>query len=79
MALRKTPIIGPSLLRPADPLQELYNHLDHCDHGDKYIAWYGQCRAQGMSHKAAIQDTVEHYKLLDTEWYQLRLERMKKK
>lgn len=55
-----------------DPLQELYAHLDHAVHGNKFLAWYGQGRAQGMSHAAAIRDTVQHFRLVETPWYQAR-------
>jgi hypothetical protein len=58
-----------------EQLQDLYFHLDHAEMGDKYLAWYGQCRAQEMSHEDAIKDTLDHYGIAHTEWYQHRLAR----
>ena len=55
-----------------EQLQEVYRHLDHCDHGDRFIAWYGQCRAKEMSHQEALADTIEHFRLKDAPWYQRR-------
>ncbi len=56
-----------------DPLQELYNHLEHVTFGDKHIAWYGQARAKGLSHRDALRDTLIHFNIPATPWYQARL------
>lgn len=46
-----------------DPLQELYNKFDGTgEGGNRRLAWYGQCRAQGLSHDEAILDTYRKYK-----------------
>jgi hypothetical protein len=55
-------------------LQELYLHLDHCDNGNKYIAWYGQLRAEGKSHDEAITLTLDRYRIREQEWYKKRFE-----
>lgn len=45
-------------------LQELYNKFDCVPDNlaNQHLAWYGQCRAKGMTHDEAILDTYEHYK-----------------
>lgn len=48
---------------PKTPLQELYNKFDGVEpSGNARLAWYGQCRAEGMSHDEAIRATYEQYK-----------------
>lgn len=45
-------------------LQEIYKKFDDWNGnsgGNSRLAWYGQCRAQGMSHQEAIADTFNHY------------------
>lgn len=58
-------------------LQELYNHLEHPVMGDKYMAWYGQCRAKEMSHEEAMRDTAHYWGFANQDWYQLRLRNAK--
>lgn len=55
-----------------EALQEVYRHLDHCDRGDTYIAWYGQCRAVGEDHATAMAPTIKRYSLETQPWYQHR-------
>jgi|KBSMisStaDraftv2_1062788.scaffolds.fasta_scaffold195995_1 hypothetical protein len=50
-------------------LQELYRYLDGSNGGDRRLAWYGQCRAQEMSHKKALIDTIEHFSLDTQDWF----------
>lgn len=51
-------------------LQEVYRHLDGPGaSGNQLIAWYGQERAVGKSHAAAMQATIDHYGLRYREWY----------
>jgi hypothetical protein len=50
-------------------LQELYRWLDHCERGNTYLAWYGQCRALGLNHKQAILDTITRYDLNHQNWW----------
>ena len=74
MAKKSLTTVDPTpVAAPRDDLQNLYFHLEHCDHGNKYMAWYGQCRAQGMDHDSAIEDTISHYHIRSTPWYQLRI------
>lgn len=54
-------------------LQELYRHLDHHSRGDRHIAWYGQLRAEEMSHEEALEATIVKYRLRDEEYYQRRM------
>lgn len=54
-------------------LQELYTHLEHVVMGDKYIAWYGQCRAKEMTHDEAMRDTIDYWQLKKQDWYASRL------
>jgi hypothetical protein len=54
-------------------LQDLYRHLDHPVMGTRLMAWYGQCRAQGMTHRAAVDDTVREYGLTNQDWYVKRM------
>lgn len=56
-------------------LQNLYLHLEHCHSGDRYMAYYGQVRAEGKSHDEAIQITVDHFQLKTQDWYQNRMNR----
>lgn len=55
-------------------LQELYRHLDNCYTGDKYLAYYGQLRAEEYNHKTALAMTIEKFHLTSQEWYQKRME-----
>ena len=55
-----------------EDLQELYRHLDHVDNGDLYIAWYGQLRAEGLSHREALEATIVKWGLREKPWYQAR-------
>jgi hypothetical protein len=67
----------PASARPAiehNALQELYYYLDHAN-SDRYLAYYGQCRAQEMSHERAIVTTLTHFLLEHAEWFQRRLDR----
>lgn len=52
--------------------QELLHHLDHCVNGDRYMSLYGQYRAKGMTHKAALNSVIKEYNLADQQWYQRR-------
>lgn len=56
-----------------DQLQEIYFHLDGVNGGTQRIAWYGQLRAQELSHAEALEKTIEKYRLTEAEWYQSRL------
>lgn len=67
---RTTPNIDPVPNR--EQLQELYSYLDHTSNGNTYFAWYAQLRAQEHSHRAALLMTIEHFRLADQEWFQLR-------
>lgn len=44
-------------------LQELYNKFDGVPDtaANQRLAWYGQCRAQGMTHDEAIADTAKRF------------------
>jgi hypothetical protein len=54
-------------------VQELYRHLDCMGSaGDRHIAWYGQLRAEEMSHDEALEATISHFRLTDEVWYQRR-------
>jgi hypothetical protein len=45
-----------------DTLQELLHKFDGTGPGgDVRLAFYGQCRALGMSHEGAIRDTYDHF------------------
>jgi hypothetical protein len=56
-------------------LQELYQHLDCIGlRGNQQIAWYGQCRAQGMTHAEALADSIEKFGLEREAWYRFRFE-----
>jgi hypothetical protein len=55
-----------------EQLQELYRHLEHAHHGDRHMAYYGQCRAQELSHKEALEKTIEHFRLRHEDWYRFR-------
>jgi hypothetical protein len=53
-----------------DHLQELYNKFDGTGpEANARLAWYGQCRAKGLDHDAAIQDTYEHFKFWCLEFW----------
>ena len=41
-------------------VQDLLNRFDGVG-GDSRLAWYGQCRAAGMTHEEAVLDTYEHF------------------
>lgn len=44
-------------------LQELLHKFDGTGPGgDQRLAWYGQERALGLSHDAAIRSTFDHFK-----------------
>lgn len=48
--------------RPQDPLQELYHKFDGPEPGgNSRLAWYGQCRAKGMTHDEAMADTAKKF------------------
>lgn len=55
-------------------LQELYKHLDHSQQGDMYMSYYGQLRAEGKDHAEALEETIEHFRLRNREWYQFRFQ-----
>jgi len=50
----------------------LYHHLDHCHHGNLYMSWYGQLRAEGKDHPSALEGTITHFGLRDKDWYKSR-------
>ena len=56
-------------------LQELYKHLEHVHLGDRYMAYYGQLRAEEQSHAEALANTVEYFHLRDKDWYNRRFNR----
>ena len=62
----------PERPKPKDQLREVYRHLDHVDHGNLHIAYYGQLRAQEFDHDTALEMTVENFGLRDETWYQYR-------
>ena len=45
----------------AKNLQDLYRRFDGVG-GDRRLAWYGQCRAMGLSHEAAVYDTYTKFR-----------------
>jgi hypothetical protein len=48
---------------PTDNYRELLHKFDGTGPGgDQRLAWYGQERAQGLSHDAAIASTYDHFK-----------------
>jgi hypothetical protein len=53
-------------------LQELYRHLDNVYTGDRYMAYYGQLRAEEHPHKLALEMTIDHFDLRSQRWYQKR-------
>jgi hypothetical protein len=55
-------------------LQELYRHLEHHSLGLMYMAYYGQCRANGSDHLPAIAETLIHFNIPDNDWYWLRFQ-----
>lgn len=50
-------------------LQELYAHLDGVNGGDTRLAWYGQLRAEGLSHAEAMEGTLVRYAVRTQPWY----------
>jgi hypothetical protein len=54
-------------------LQELYFHLEHTYYGNRYMAFYGQLRAEGKDHKEALDLSIEYFHLTEYDWYQSRL------
>lgn len=63
---------GDQAVRNTAQLQELYKHLDHSQQGDMYMSYYGQLRAEGQDHAEALEETIEHFRLRNREWYQFR-------
>lgn len=55
-------------------LQDLYFHLENSANGDRYMAYYGQLRAEGKSHAEAIEGTLEKFSIKGQDWYQSRLD-----
>lgn len=62
----------PEVLR--SDLQELYQHLEHHSQGNKYMSYYGQLRASGRSHTAAIAEALIFFGIPDNDWYWMRWE-----
>jgi hypothetical protein len=58
-------------------LQEVLHHLDATSVGDRHIAWYGQCRAEGMTHAEALESAIEHFNLRRCDWYLHRFPELK--
>lgn len=63
---------APATTATTDQLQELYRHLDHFEHGDKHMAYYGQLRAQEFSHHDALNMTLERFGLHLVPWHMAR-------
>lgn len=54
-------------------LQDLYHRFDGADpHANARLAWYGQCRAQEMSHEEAIASTANHFPGWVAEYWPMR-------
>jgi hypothetical protein len=53
-------------------LHQLYRHLEHIRHGDLFMAYYGQLRAQEKTHVEALAETIVYFNLESKDWYQAR-------
>lgn len=55
-------------------LQEILRALDCTpqSRGDRHMAYYGQLRAEGLSHEEALETTIVHFNLRSEPWWPVR-------